>query len=116
LLSVVGSNRKRVEEITEISRGVKLLAKQFDCALVVASQLSRETEKDNREPRLSDLRDSGSIEQDSDLVIFPHRVSGQGPEENFVRSEFIVAKQRNGRLGRVPVTFEKPYVRFMEAN
>ena len=114
MISTVG-NRSRVEQITEISHGIKLLAKQFDCAMVVPSQLSRESEKESREPRLSDLRDSGSIEQDSDLVIFPHRLSGQEPDENHVRSELIVAKQRNGRLGRIPVIFEKPYVRFMEA-
>lgn len=109
------SNRNRVEQITEISRGVKLLAKQFDCSVVVTSQLSREIEKENnREPRLSDLRDSGSIEQDCDLVIFPHRAPGQDPEENFVRTDLMVAKQRNGRLGKVPVIFEKPHVRFVE--
>jgi replicative DNA helicase len=108
------SNRNRVEQITEISRGVKLLAKQFDCAVVVTSQLSRESEKENREPRLSDLRDSGSIEQDSDLVIFPHRAPGQDPEDQHVRTELIVAKQRNGRLGRVPALFQKPFVRFVE--
>lgn len=114
LLDPVGRHSNRVAEITEISRGVKLLSQEFDCALVVASQLSRESEKENREPRLSDLRDSGSIEQDADLVIFPHRVPGQEAEEKMVRSQFIVAKQRNGRLGRVPVVFEKPFVRFTE--
>jgi len=115
LLNPVGRHSNRVAEITEISRGVKLLSQEFDCALVVASQLSRESEKENREPRLSDLRDSGSIEQDADLVIFPHRIPGQEAEERHVRSEFIVAKQRNGRLGRVPVVFEKPFVRFTES-
>jgi replicative DNA helicase len=108
------SNRNRVEQITEISRGVKLLAKQFDCAVVVTSQLSRESEKENREPRLSDLRDSGSIEQDCDLVIFPHRAPNQEPDEQHVRTDLIVAKQRNGRLGRVPTLFQKPFVRFVE--
>ncbi len=114
-LKPIGRHSNRVSEITEISRDVKLLAMEFDCTLVIPSQLSRDSEKETREPRLSDLRDSGSIEQDADLVIFPYRVAGQEPEEKLVRSQFIVAKQRNGRLGRVPVTFEKPFVRFTEA-
>lgn len=108
------STRSRVEQITEISRGIKDLARQFNCAMVVPSQLSRESEKEKREPRLSDLRDSGTIEQDSDLVIFPHRKDDQQPEETHVATDFIVAKQRNGRLGRAPVVFEKPFQRFTE--
>lgn len=113
LLAGVGGRRGRVEEVTEISRGIKLLAQEFRCVVIVASQLSRESEKEDREPRLSDLRDSGSIEQDSDIVIFPHRLPGQAKEDQSVRTELIVAKNRNGRLGRTPVLFEKPYVRFV---
>jgi replicative DNA helicase len=109
------SGQRRVEQITEISRGLKQLAVDLDCAMIVASQLSRESVKEEREPRLDDLRDSGSIEQDADVVIFPHRIPGQPAEERFVRTELIVAKNRNGRLGRCLVTFEKPYVRFREA-
>ena len=111
---ISGSNgRSRVEQITEISRSLKLLAQQHDCALLVASQLSRESEKESREPRLSDLRDSGSIEQDSDVVIFPYRRPGQLADADLVNSEIIVAKQRNGRLGRFRATFERPYVRYV---
>lgn len=109
------SNQRRVEQITEISRGLKQLAVDLGCAMIVASQLSRESVKEEREPRLDDLRDSGSIEQDADVVIFPHRIPGQSEEERFVRTELIVAKNRNGRLGRALVTFEKPYVRFVGA-
>jgi replicative DNA helicase len=113
LLAGMGGRRGRVEEVTEISRGIKLLGQEFGCVTIVASQLSRESEKEEREPRLSDLRDSGSIEQDADLVIFPHRIPGQLKDEQMVRTELIVAKQRNGRLGRTAVTFEKPFVRFV---
>jgi replicative DNA helicase len=108
------SGQKRVEQITEISRGLKQIAVDLNCCMLVASQLSRESAKEEREPRLDDLRDSGSIEQDADVVIFPFRLPNQPEEERFVREELIVAKNRNGRLGRAPVVFEKPFVRFSE--
>jgi len=109
------TQRNRVEEITGITRGLKLLSEQFECTLVVASQLSRESAKVEREPELYDLRDCGSIEQDSDLVIFPYRIPRQNEDEINVDTDFIVRKQRNGRLGRVKMVFEKPQVRFREA-
>jgi replicative DNA helicase len=114
LIGGSSTGSRRVEQITEISRGLKQLAVGLDCCMVVASQLSRESVKEEREPRLDDLRDSGSIEQDADLVIFPHRVPGQPAEERRVLTDFVVSKNRNGRLGRCPVVFEKPYVRFVE--
>jgi len=110
---IFGVGRSRVEEITEISRSLKQLAEQFDCTVLVASQLSREIEKEGREPRLSDLRDSGSIEQDSDIVIFPHRRPNQPPESNYVDSDLIIAKQRNGSLGKASLRFERPFVRYV---
>ena len=108
-----GRSRNLVEEISEISRAIKLLAVEFGCPVLIGSQLSRESEKEGREPRLSDLRQCGSLEQDADTVIFPHPLREQDPESPNLRVEFIVAKQRNGRTGRVPATFEKPYVRFV---
>lgn len=114
-LLVSGQQRSLVEEVTQISRAVKLLAVEFGVPVLVGSQLSRESEKENREPRLSDLRNSGSLEQDADTVIFPHPVKIQDPDSQYTAVEFIVAKQRNGRTGRVPITFERPYVRFTEA-
>lgn len=116
LLSTGNGKTGLVEEVTQISRSIKLLAVEFECPVLIGSQLSRESEKDNREPRLSDLRNCGAIEQDSDTVIFPHILRQQeDPDTQTPRVEFIVAKQRNGRCGRVPMTFEKPFVRFSEA-
>lgn len=114
-LLTTGSSRQTLrEEITQISRAVKLMAGEFECPVLVGSQMSREIDKDSREPRLSDLRESGSLEQDADIVIFPHASKQQDPDDLNTRVEFIVAKQRNGRCGRVPMIFERPFVRFSE--
>ena len=83
--------------------------------VVVLSQLNRESEKDGRKPRLSDLRDSGSIEQDADLVLLPTRRDGQDEQSDVVGVEINIAKQRNGPLGRVPLEFLKRYTKFIES-
>lgn len=114
LLTSGNARQSLTEEVTQISRAVKLLAVEFGCPVLIGSQLSRESEKENREPRLSDLRNSGSLEQDADTVIFPNPTKIQDPDSVDLRVEFIVAKQRDGRIGRVPMTFERPYVRFSE--
>jgi replicative DNA helicase len=114
LLTTGNARQSLTEEVTQISRAVKLLAVEFGCPVLIGSQLSRESEKEGREPRLSDLRNSGSLEQDADTVIFPHPSKIQDTESVDLRVEFIVAKQRDGRIGRVPMTFERPYVRFSE--
>lgn len=105
----------REQQISEISRGVKGLAKELNVPVVVLSQLNRESEKNNRTPRLSDLRESGAIEQDADLVmmIAPARDStDESRREDVVKVELIVAKQRNGPTGSVPLVFQRNLTRF----
>lgn len=101
----------RNEELTQISRGVKALAQELDCAVLALSQLSRDCEKERRQPQLSDLRDPGSIEQDADVVIFLHRPfwDDQYPAS---QRDLIIAKQRNGGLGRFDLCWSGEYQRF----
>lgn len=110
--------KNRAEKIGEISRGLKVLAMELKCPVIALSQLSRESSKENRRPQLSDLRDSGSIEQDADVVLFPwapHASPGvQMPSS--VDYELIIAKQRNGPIGWVPLVFERRYARFIALN
>lgn len=114
-LLITGKGRQsQTEELTQISRDAKLLAGEFGCPVLIGSQFSRESEKEGREPRLSDLRQSGSLEQDADTVIFLHQAKIQDPDSTDRKVEFIVAKNRNGRCGRVPMTFERQFVRFSE--
>jgi len=113
----------RQQEIAEISAGIKALAKELDVPVIVLAQLNRELEKDrNRKPRLSDLRESGSIEQDADLVGLLYRPASDdeeapSPDEisEGVPVNLLVAKQRNGPTGDVHLTFLKPYTRFESA-
>ena len=98
-----------------MSRGLKLMAKDLDVPFVVLSQLSRasETRPGDHKPQLSDLRDSGSIEQDADLVAFIFREEQyHRTDENRNIAELIVAKQRNGPTGDIPLTFRKEFTRF----
>lgn len=111
-----GSERRRYEQVTEISRGVKRLARELNAPVVVLAQLNRESEKGARKPQLSDLRDSGSIEQDADIVLLPVRQDGQDDHADAVAVDLIIAKQRNGPLGRVPLKFLKRYAKFIEPN
>ena len=117
--SATGRNDGRVQEISEISRGLKGLAREIEVPVVALSQLSRAPEQRvNRRPQLSDLRDSGSIEQDADLVLFLYRPEYyDGPEDKDGNSlegkaELIVSKQRNGPTGTVDLFFHKEYTRF----
>ncbi len=113
------AQENRQQEIADISSGVKALAKELNVPVIVLSQLNRELEKDkSRKPRLSDLRESGSIEQDADLVGLLYKPDA-GDEEEAPREEsegvavnFLIAKQRNGPTGDVNLTFLKPYTRF----
>jgi replicative DNA helicase len=107
-------SNSRVDEVSRISRQLKLLARELGCPILALSQLSREVEKRQRKiPQLSDLRDSGSLEQDADIVLFIYREEAEGgePETNGL-AEIHVAKQRNGPLGVVPVRFDAPTTRF----
>ncbi len=87
----------RQQEVAEISRNMKLLAKEINVPVIVLSQLSRNAEMKSEKPQLHDLRDSGSIEQDADIVSFLYKEKGQDPDNSIV--EFIVAKFRNGKTG-----------------
>ncbi len=95
------SNENRVQEISEISRGLKMLAKELNIPIVALSQLSRAVEsRPDQRPKLSDLRESGSIEQDADVVMFIYREDRVNPDtENKGIAEIIVAKHRNGPVG-----------------
>lgn len=110
----------RQQEITDISSGIKSLAKDLNVPVIVLSQLNRDIEKEkNRKPRLSDLRESGSIEQDADLVGLLYRPNTPDEDESnnslAIPVNLLIAKQRNGDTGDVPLTFFKQYTRFESA-
>lgn len=110
-----GTHREnRNLEISEISRSLKLLAKELDIPIIALSQLSRSVEsRQVKKPMLSDLRESGSLEQDVDIVMFLYREDYYNPEtENKNITDVIIAKNRNGPTGTIPVFFHKEYVRF----
>jgi replicative DNA helicase len=115
------SQDNRQQEIADISSGIKALAKELKVPVIVLSQLNRELEKDkSRKPRMSDLRESGAIEQDADLVglLYKPNASDEedAPEEgDGVPVNLLIAKQRNGPTGDVNLTFLKPYTRFESA-
>ncbi len=104
----------RQQEISEISRSLKALARELNVPVIAISQLSRAVEtRTNRRPQLSDLRESGAIEQDADLVILLLREEYYNPsEENRGIAEAIIGKQRNGPVGSIKLTFIKEYARF----
>jgi len=109
----------RTQEVSAISRGLKALSKELDVPVVALSQLSRASERrgDDKRPMLSDLRESGSIEQDADVVAFIHREayydrSDEKSEDEKARSEIILAKQRNGPTGTVHLNFVARFTRF----
>lgn len=104
----------RVNEISEISRGLKALARELNVPVVALSQLSRAVESRSPQiPKLSDLRESGSIEQDADVVMFLYREDRENPEtENKNVIEVIVAKHRNGPVGKVSTYFNEEYTSF----
>jgi replicative DNA helicase len=107
----------RTQEVSAISRGLKALAKEMNCPVVALSQLSRapETRTGNNRPQLSDLRESGSIEQDADVVGFIFREEVYKPEDEELKgkAELIIAKQRNGPTGTVNLTYLKPFTKFV---
>jgi replicative DNA helicase len=113
----------RQQEIADISSGVKSLAKELNVPIIVLSQLNRELEREkNRKPRLSDLRESGAIEQDADVVGLLYKPSsgddeesGSAAEEDAVPVNLLIAKQRNGPTGDVNLMFLKSYTRFESA-
>jgi replicative DNA helicase len=114
LLSPTDPKVAREQQVAEISRGLKSLAKELDVPVLVLSQLNRASEKENRTPKLSDLRESGSIEQDADVVLMLARP--RDADEKFQvaadSAELIVAKQRNGPVGELKLTFLRDITRF----
>ncbi len=122
LLSGNASSKRmgtREQEIAEVSRGLKALAKELDIPVLSLAQLSRAVESRGDRPRLSDLRESGSIEQDADIVMFLHRLSGGKDKEGEVvdettnnELEIVIAKHRNGRLENIKLRFQPHYTRF----
>jgi replicative DNA helicase len=125
-LQLLNSTARRAEnrqqEIADISSGVKALAKELSVPVIVLSQLNRELEKDkSRKPRMSDLRESGSIEQDADLIGLLYKPSQgddddgpayAGDEQESIGVNLLIAKQRNGPTGDVELTFFKGFTRF----
>lgn len=118
---IQGSDRyagNRVQEVTEISRGLKILARELEIPVVALAQLSRNvTGRDDPRPVLSDLRESGSIEQDADLVMFLHRpdyykANDDNYEETHI-TELLVAKHRHGAIGKIELYFHPELLRFM---
>jgi replicative DNA helicase len=124
-LQLLHSTARRIEnrqqEIADISNGIKALAKELKVPVIVLSQLNRELERDkNRKPRLSDLRESGAIEQDADVVALLYKPSSAdeddaGQEQDAAPVNLLIAKQRNGPTGDVNLTFLRQYTRFESA-
>lgn len=106
-----------VNQVTEISRSLKGLARDLDVPVIALSQLSRAVESRGGEPRLSDLRDSGSIEQDADVVMFLHSEDKfKDKEERTNEVKIIVAKHRNGPIGDISLHFEQKWTTFLETD
>ncbi len=103
----------RQQEISDISRGIKSLARELEIPIIAISQLNRAVEgRDDHRPRMSDLRESGALEQDADVVLLLHRASYYDPKEDPGKAQIIVAKQRNGPTGEVELAFLADFMRF----
>ena len=115
LMQMEGRQESRQQEISSISRGLKALAKEMECPVIALSQLSRAPElRADHRPILSDLRESGAIEQDADIVLFLYRDDyyNEDSEQKNI-GELIIAKHRNGPTGSMELTFKKEFTKFL---
>ena len=114
LMQIPGSSENRVNQISEISRSLKTLAKELNVPVIAISQLNRAVEqRPNKKPVMSDLRDSGALEQDADVILFIYRDEAYDEDsQEGNKAEINIAKQRNGPIGKVHLSFLKEYTRF----
>ncbi|MEO5617070.1 MAG: DnaB-like helicase C-terminal domain-containing protein, partial [Candidatus Eisenbacteria bacterium] len=113
-----GRAENRVQEISQITRSLKALARELEAPVVALSQLSRAVEQrhaGDKRPQLSDLRESGSVEQDADLVMFVFREEYYKPDDPNLKglAEIIIGKQRNGPTGTIKLTFKRECTKFL---